>query len=24
MIDWLSGWGYDVEIILTITENDLN
>ena len=23
MFDWLSGWKYDVEIILTITENDL-
>ena len=23
MIDWLSGWGYDVEVILTITENDI-
>ena len=24
MFDWLSGWKYDVEVILTITENDLN
>jgi hypothetical protein len=23
MFDWLSGWKYDVEVILTITENDL-
>ena len=23
MFSWLNGWGYDVEIILTITENDL-
>jgi len=23
MFDWLNGWGYDIEIILTITENDL-
>jgi hypothetical protein len=24
MFDWLSGWGFNVEVILTITENDLN
>jgi len=24
MFSWLNGWGYDVETILTITENDLN
>jgi hypothetical protein len=24
MFDWLSGWKYDIETILTITENDLN
>ena len=24
MFDWLSGWKYDMEVILTITENDLN
>jgi hypothetical protein len=23
MFSWLNGWGYDIEIILTITENDL-
>ena len=23
MIDWLSGWDYNVEVILTITEKDL-
>ena len=23
LLDWLSGWGYDTEIIYTITENDL-
>ena len=23
MFSWLNGWGYDVETILTITENDL-
>ena len=22
MFDWLSGWGYDVETILEITEDD--
>lgn len=24
MFDWLSGWGFNVEVILTITENNLN
>lgn len=23
MFSWLNGWGYDIEIIYTITENDL-
>jgi hypothetical protein len=23
MFSWLNGWGYDVEVILTITENDI-
>ena len=23
LFDWLNGWGYDIEIVYTITENDL-
>ena len=23
LFSWLNGWGYDVEVIYTITENDL-
>jgi uncharacterized protein (UPF0335 family) len=23
LFSWLSGWGFDVEVIYTITENDL-